>query len=112
MSNFSIWLKNQMSKRQWGNNETGRQSGLSHTTIGKLLSGRLQPSLSTVTALANAFGEPVNSVLHIAGLVAPVNGVAIDPELYEFMKHMSAAEQAELLAIAKVIKERQKGYKP
>jgi transcriptional regulator with XRE-family HTH domain len=111
MSNFSNWLRSQMNKRNWTNRETSRQAGIDHVTVGKLLKEKTPATLENCTALAKAFGEPVNSVLHIAGLMKPDGADDdISPDLYQYIKRMPADEQAELLEHAKLIHERSARY--
>ena len=110
MSNFSIWLKNQMSKRQWGNRETARQAGIAHVTIGKLLLGETPPTVASCTALAKAFGEDPNSVFYIAGLMQP-SDPEILPEFTEYLRKITLEEQRHELNILRAIRDEQKSYK-
>jgi transcriptional regulator with XRE-family HTH domain len=51
---FNVWLRRQMRERRLSQRQLGMLSGVSHSTISRLLSNRRSPTLETATKLVHA----------------------------------------------------------
>jgi len=62
-------IRAELTRRHWSQRELARQARMSHTTVSKVLSGRLAPSYEFCRAVAGVLGMPRESVLRWAGLL-------------------------------------------
>lgn len=75
--------------------QLGKMSGVSNTTISKVLSGQMDASWDFCAAIAKSFDERPETVLRIAGLLPPSGGRLDD----------LTQEEAELIAVYKQLSE-------
>ncbi len=52
-----------LSSRGWSQSELGRRCGLPPSRINEILSSRYDPRVGTLKKIANAFGEPLISII-------------------------------------------------
>ena len=56
---YGVWLKRRLLERGWSQRKLAHFSGVSHSTVSRLVSGELRdPKYSTVVAIGRAFGWP------------------------------------------------------
>ena len=54
---FNVWLRGRLKEKRMSQRQLALQSGVSHSTISRLLKGDRMPSLRTASKLARAFGD-------------------------------------------------------
>jgi transcriptional regulator with XRE-family HTH domain len=65
---YGQWLRQEMGKRGWSQNEVFRRTGLLPTYISRILNGRaVQPTVLQVARLANTFGATPSEIFEAAG---------------------------------------------
>lgn len=69
MEKFSSWLKDELKARNMKQADLARASHLDTAVISNLINDKRGPGDETCTAIANAFGLPVEHVYRAAGLL-------------------------------------------
>ena len=64
---MSSWLAEQLEERGWSVRELARRSGVSHTTINKIVNGVTNPTADICIGVARALGEDPERFLRRAG---------------------------------------------
>jgi len=67
MSKINEFVKEQRESRKWSLREMSSQTGLSHSYIALLEDTNTEPSIDTLTKLANAFGMSLTEILQAGG---------------------------------------------
>lgn len=105
MSEFINWINDELAKRGWGYNELGRRAGLSSGGVSVVMTGRQNPGFEFCVKIAEALGEPPETVLRLAGLLPPLpaaEGEGISKEeLWEIVKNMSVEERRNVFEYAR-----------
>ena len=105
MTDFVSWINDELAKRGWGYNELGRRAGLSSGGVSVVMSGRQNPGFEFCVKVAEAFGEPPETILRLAGLLPPLpaaEGEGISKEeLWEIVKNMSVEERRNVFEYAR-----------
>ena len=70
--NFSEWLLEEITKREWTNAELAKKSALSRQAIGYYLEGRT-PNTEALTKIARAFNVSLDEVLRHANILPAVS---------------------------------------
>lgn len=69
MADFSLWLIEQLEKRNWKPAELARKSGIDTGLLSRLLNRERMPGPSTCNAIAEALQLPPQVVYQVAGLM-------------------------------------------
>ncbi len=102
MSAFVEWIEEQVRARRWSNSELARQAGLSAGGISMVLNGKQKPGLQFCFGVAQAFNEPPEKLLRLAGFLP--SRPARDEELEEiayFYSQMTPEAQEHFRIIAR-----------
>ncbi len=94
MGDFVDWLKDELNKRGWSNNELGRRLGKSSSAISLVFTGQRKPTWRFCMQLAQVLDKPPVYVLRIAQLLPPVS----DEQLMAESQTSTEAEQKMLEA--------------
>lgn len=100
---FSEWLEQQLSLRNWRPADLARAAGLSNATITRILNGDRRAGPDMANAIALGLGLPPDLVFRRAGLLPPQPGPERDPtlqELLEIMRNLSPDERREVVDYA------------
>lgn len=73
VTKLSDWLASELEDRGWSMRELGRRSGVSHTQISDVISGKARPGSDFCQAVARGLGEPPGKIYRLAGLLPPVS---------------------------------------
>lgn len=99
MTEFVDWLSNEIRERGWGNNELARRSGVTSSSMSRLLTEQNNPGLEICIGIADALGYPPEYVLRKAGLLPPLPASPDDErikEVREIMRNLPEADQEEI----------------
>jgi transcriptional regulator with XRE-family HTH domain len=105
---FGKWLLSELETRRWSMRELARQTGVSESTISRIISGKRNPSSRLSRRIANALHVPPETVFREAGLLPDVNEEApgIKEALYLF-RELPDDEQRRILLIMRALLEEQ-----
>ncbi len=100
---FTAWLREELEKREWSQNELARRAGLTSASVSYVLNELRGPGPEFCQAIAQALRLPEEFVFRQAGLLAPVPPDAQVGPLVEWLYALarlpqSAAYLAELKA--------------
>jgi len=110
MSNedFVIWIKEELDRRGWSQNELARRSGLTSMGVSHVLTMNRNPGLEFCTSIAKALGYSDVEVLRRAGLIrAPVEEQVESMaemtfnEIMALVKGLNLVERRELLKLVR-----------
>lgn len=108
MIDFGNWLLKEMENRGLSQAELARRAGVNQSTISLVIGGKRGVGEDLCTALAKAFGLPIETIFRAAGLLPHRPGTDEDfEELKHLFSQMSEEEQEEFLAIGRLKIERQ-----
>lgn len=62
-SDIKANITRHLASRGWSQSELGRRCGLPPSRINEIMGGRYDPRLGTLKKIANAFGEPLISII-------------------------------------------------
>jgi len=68
---FVDWLRQQMTLRNWSQNQFAREIGVNHGTLSTIFNGKRRPGIETYLKIAQALGESLTEVLTRAGYNLP-----------------------------------------
>lgn len=68
-SAFGKWLLNELDARRWSMRELARQTGVSESTISRIVSGKRNPSSALCRRMAQVLRVPPELVFREAGLL-------------------------------------------
>lgn len=100
MNKLIEWVNIEAEKRGWGNNEIARRAGLSSGGVSLVLNGDRSVTFDFCQAMALAFGEPIEKLCRLAGLL-PTADDPIGQEVAEYLRYMTPAQRRELLNFAR-----------
>lgn len=109
-TDFSNWLLEQMSKRDWSQADLARATGLNRQVISSYINmRRTNPEPDALVAIAHGLKLSPIVVFRKAGLLPDSNGADVKLDDWEFLlKQMSPEDEAELRQIAEMKIERRK----
>lgn len=79
MTDFGLWIVQELDRRGWSRSEAARRGGISASIIDKVIGGHSNPGEKLCRGLARAFGMPAEEVMRRAGLLP--SGGEILPQL-------------------------------
>jgi len=109
--NFSEWLREELTKREWSQADLARRSGVSPSQLTRIFSGERGIGQNSLVSIARALKISPVTVLRKAGLLPTVaNGDAdVHFEDWEFLlKQLPPEDQEELRQIAEMKLERRR----
>jgi transcriptional regulator with XRE-family HTH domain len=66
------WLRDQLDARSWTHNELARRAGVSQPAVSSVVSRQRRAGWDFCLAIAEAFDEPPEKVMRLAGLLPPL----------------------------------------
>ena len=106
-NNLSTWILSQLDERGWSQSELARRSGLTRTTISKIISEQSSLGIDSMTGLAKAFRLPVTEILQQAGLIPKIPEATAKEEQILFMfRQMTPEQQQDVIDYADFISNR------
>ncbi len=102
-NDFTGWIKEELKERGWSMNELARRAGLSSAHMSNVLNEKQKPGIDFCLGVANAFGEPEEEVIRMAGLISPLphpEDMTLQ-EIYEAAKHITKEERIMVLKMIK-----------
>ena len=95
---FSNWILSQLDEKGWSQSELARRSGLTRTTISKIINEQSSIGTESLIGLSKAFRVPVTEVLQQAGFLPKVPETTAKEEkmLYMF-RQMNNDQQQDVL---------------
>lgn len=103
MIDFGNWLLVEMEKRDLSQAELARRAGINQSTISLVISGKRGVGEDLCTALAKAFGIPIETVFRAAAILPHQPGTDEDfEELKHLFSQMTDEEQEEFLATGRL----------
>lgn len=108
VNDFSKWLIQEMTFREWSQADLARQSGISKGMISHLVSGTREPGAETCKALARSLRMPEEEVFRAAGILTrkTTNKDGFEEWIY-LLNQLPEQDRAELMAIARLKLDRQ-----
>lgn len=100
---FISWLNNELNERKWTNAELSRQADIAPSYISMVISGQQKPGFEFCVKVADAFDEPPERILRLAGLLPPLPGPEDSPtlrDLIETARRLDPDERLRLVGIA------------
>ena len=93
---FAEWLKEEISKPNWTQNDLGRKAHLSKSEVSRILNGK-KPSVNACKAIALAMGVPLDMILIHAGILdRPPDYNAHDQGLLAKFKRLNRLNRVEI----------------
>lgn len=90
------WVVDKMNAHKMSMSELARQSGMHHSNISKILSGKQKAGLEFYIEVARVF-DAVPELLQVAGVVTKQEGLDMSLwELFKLVKSLSPEEQQEI----------------
>jgi transcriptional regulator with XRE-family HTH domain len=107
-SAFGLWLLSELETRRWSMRELARQTGVSESTISRIISGKRNPSTRLSRRIAEALHLPPETIFREAGLLPESNEEApgVREALYLFQE-LPEDEQRRVLLIMRTLLEEQ-----
>jgi transcriptional regulator with XRE-family HTH domain len=98
------WLNAALRSKEITQNELARQSGVSSATLSAIRHGHT-PTLETVRALAKYFDMDVESLMEIAGLIAPLPDVPaeIPEEMRALLRRLARLPEGDRLEVMRLV---------
>lgn len=107
------YVEEELDSRGWTMRELGRRAHLSHGTISNLLASKSEPTPDTLTAIAQALGEPPEKLFRMAGLLRQPRGddEATVQDMIAIMRELTPDERLRVLEFGYFLlrQERQRG---
>jgi transcriptional regulator with XRE-family HTH domain len=88
------WIVGQMNAQNMSIRELGRQSGVAHSGISKILSGQREGTFDVYIKIARVF-DAVPEMLQVAGVLASEKDIGDDVSLWEIVKMVKALDLEE-----------------
>jgi transcriptional regulator with XRE-family HTH domain len=96
------WITKKLTATGWSISEVARRGDISPSGLDRLYNGDREPGLKTCLGIAQAFNEPLTSVLRLAGLIPPAQEQnRVTDELYEIACLLSDEDAECLLQVAR-----------
>ncbi len=107
-SAFGRWLLDELDARRWSMRELARQTGVSESTISRIVSGKRNPSSALCRRMAEALRVPPERVFRQAGLLPnyPQESPRMKEALYLF-RELPEDERRRILLIMRTLLEEQ-----
>lgn len=103
-NSLSSWILSELDKRDWSQSELARRSGLTRTTISKIISEQSSIGIESMTGLAKAFRLPVTEVLQQAGLIPKIpEATAKEEQLLHMFRHMDDQDKKTIMNMAEFL---------
>jgi len=100
MDSFIDWVKKELDKRGWSNNELGRQMGMSSSAISLVLTGQRKPTWNFCAKLAQVLEKSPASVLRMAELLPPISqDQQFEEQVLYLTQKLSSESRAIVLAM-------------
>lgn len=112
MENFSLWLLNELEKRNWQPADLAKKARISRGSLSNILNNYRKPGPDLCLAIAQALGEPPEKVFRLAGLLPPLPGgedEQISREVMDILRNMSPENRQDLLNYARYRYKQQEG---
>jgi transcriptional regulator with XRE-family HTH domain len=112
MENFSLWLLNELEKRNWQPADLAKKARISRGSLSNILSNYRNPGPNLCLAIAQALNEPPEKVFRLAGLLPPLPGgedEQISREVMDILRNMSPENRQDLLNYARYRYQQQEG---
>lgn len=105
---FGRWLLAELASRRWSMRELARQTGVSESTISRIISGKRNPSSRLCRSMAKALHVPPVTIFREAGLLPDSDEEApgVREALYLF-RELPGDEQRRILLIMRALLEEQ-----
>jgi transcriptional regulator with XRE-family HTH domain len=105
---FGRWLLAELETRRWSMRELARQTGVSESTISRIVSGKRNPSSRLCREIAGALHVPPETVFREAGLLpdSDEDAPGVKEALYLF-RELPDDEQRRILLIMRALLEEQ-----
>lgn len=95
------WINRELGTRKLSIRELGRKTGIDHSDISKILSGKKEPQLRFYEEIAKIFDEPIEKILQLAGILPNRDVEQLTfAELFEAGRRLSPEQRKELLDYA------------
>jgi len=110
--NFSAWLEDELSARNWRPADLAKQAGLPQATISNILNGNREVGHKVAVLIADALELSPVYVFRRAGLLPPEENAPSDftyEEIKEIMNSLPPAERREIVDYALFRFRRHKG---
>jgi len=104
---FAEWIDSELARRGWSRSEAARRGSISASMMDKVINGASQPGLVFMKGIARAFGISLVEVLERAGAYEKSPTQA---EWDDVFARLSPEDQQEMLEIARLKLQRQKGH--
>ena len=109
-SALSEYLSNQLRTRGWSQSDLARAAKVTRAIISKLINQTTDPQPVTLIAIAKGLKVPVNTVFEIVGWIPPDEDLTTEEaELIHVFEKLPVDDQLEIIGIARLKLERQKG---
>lgn len=109
MTEFTHWLKIELSRRGWSQAELARRAGLSKSGVSYVLTGARIPGALTVAAIARALDLPEDQVFEKAGLLSATIESPGANELLHLFTQLSLTDQEEIIEFVRLKLKRSRG---
>jgi transcriptional regulator with XRE-family HTH domain len=71
MTDFSLWIGQELDRRGWSRSEAARRGSISPSAMDKVIGGFANPGIDFCRGVARAFGLPLEEVFRLAGILPP-----------------------------------------
>jgi len=88
------WIVGQMNAQNMSMRELGRQTGMQHSYISRILGGKQEAALDFYVKIARVF-DAVPEMLQVAGVLASDKDIGDDLSLWEMVKAVKALDPEE-----------------
>lgn len=101
-SQIRQWLKDKIQDKGWSVRELARRADIAHTTVSRVMTGKLEPTWDFCAAIAGPLGESPIRLFILAGLLTNGNGnnETNYQALLQVARRMSPDQRREVLHFA------------
>ena len=106
MEKFTVWILNELSKRNWKPADLAHKAGVSTGALSNVLNGNRKAGPEFCRAIAKALGEPEEKIFRLAGLLSPLKTPEDEitlQEIWDMVKSMSVEQREEVLNYVKYL---------
>ena len=97
------FLNEELKKRGWSQNELARRSGLSHTSIIQVMTGKRGAGIKFIQGVSHALNVPVEQLLRVAGIIEPPPNDEVVWALTAVARRLNEGNQQKLLEYAQLL---------